>query len=308
MPTFKSFQTDANFNSSDKSAVTSNANLGSQASSGSSLDKQSLKINLTASSEAQIDCSSAGAKFTTEILNSGVDVLVCLQDILDMPPTSPRFQEKYLCDDTKKFGPVPKTWKYELGNRRWVIPVEVLKNHSFLVPGSYTLFVKDNQGKIYQSSAAVVKKSGSSNCNDTSGTPGGNSSSSGQCHWSALAIGGSALNPPKSACTESIAWSKAIDGNGIEQTCMCATVAQPADPPLVFGYIAAPVYGQRHIEGYEFLTGNGAHQPSAVNNRECIVGTTYNGYTTCSDELYGESPNRYRICESWTQLCTSTPN
>ena len=149
------------------------------------------------------------------------------------------------------------------------------------------------------------KKSGSLNCHDGSGSSVG---SSGQCSWSALAIGGSTLNPPKAACTEANAWSKAIDGNGIEQSCICSNIPHPADPPVVRGYMAAAVYGHRNMEYYEFLTGNGSQQPSAINSTECIVGTTYRGYTSCPGDWLGESPNNYKSCEAWTQECTVNPN
>ena len=263
-------------------------------------------VLLTASNSAKMDCSSDDATLTTEVLNSESNVLVCLEHILDMPVGSPRYGEKSLCDVASKFANPPSSWIYNGVGRKWMIPVERLKNNSILVPGSYRLFIKDRLGNITSSQAAVVKKTNAVNCFAGSGAGGG---STGACAWTQLSIGGGQMpRPPTATCNVQTAWSTAIDGNGIQQTCVCPGV--PAPPgPNPNGYLTAAVNSPRNVSYYEFLTGNGSSQPNPTNQRGCSVGTVYSGYNSCGDTWYNAGTNEaYKICNGWSQSCTDTMN
>lgn len=125
---------------------------------------EDLKAIHQTSYAAQIDCSRIDATLKSEVNNAGSDILVCSEYTLAMPNQSQRFGEFYKCDSPNKFVRPPIGWRYNLTEKKWTADLIYLQNHAFLVPGDYTLAVMDNQGKIYRSSPAVIRKSGSENC------------------------------------------------------------------------------------------------------------------------------------------------
>lgn len=141
-----------------------------------------LKVSYLAAGSTSIDCSKADSVLNLEVTNAGSDILVCSEYDLDMPAGHPRKGESYACTSNSFVVP-PASWKYDSGARKWIAS-EVVSNSAYLVPGSFYVVVKDNQGKIYKSAAAVIKRSGYANCQT-------NSAAYKRCAWS----GGIVIGP-----------------------------------------------------------------------------------------------------------------
>ena len=141
-----------------------------------------LKVSYLASGTASSDCSKGDAKLTLEVSNAGSDILVCAEYNLDMPAGHPRKGETFKCANDNFVVP-PTSWKYDSGARKWTAS-EVVSNSAYLVPGSFYVLVKDNQGNVYKSAAAVIKRPGYANCQI-------NSSAYKRCAWS----GGIVIGP-----------------------------------------------------------------------------------------------------------------
>lgn len=181
-----------------------------------------LKITASSTTGAQTDCSRDDASISQEILNAGADILVCAEFKLDMPSTSKRFGESFLCDSTYKFTLPPAAWKYDQAKRSWSAPIEKLKNHPYLVPGSYRIVIKDNTGAIYRSEEVKVKKANSESCftsSTSSGTTSPSSSTGTSCYWSGIVIGPEAT--PSSTCSANTVGAKGTNDRGTQFTCVC---------------------------------------------------------------------------------------
>lgn len=156
-------------NSTNTTDQASTSNSQSQGSSSqfptglvTSSETNLLKVSYLASATASTDCSKGDAKLTLEVSNAGSDILVCPEYSLDMPTGHPRKGETFKCGNDNFVVP-PTSWKYDAGARKWTAS-EVVSNSAYLVPGSFYVVVKDNQGNIYKSGAAVLKRSGYANC------------------------------------------------------------------------------------------------------------------------------------------------
>lgn len=145
-----------------------------------------LKAEYLSSTQAQSDCSQPGSLVTLSISNAGSDILVCPEYTLDLPAGHPRRGESVTCQG-KDFVKPPISWVYNHSSSQWTAN-EIVSNSNYLVPGSYKVAVKDNQGKVYRSTAAVIKRSGYANCIASSEAP---SASVKQCSWS----GGIVIGP-----------------------------------------------------------------------------------------------------------------
>ncbi|MBL7542518.1 MAG: hypothetical protein JNL11_01820 [Bdellovibrionaceae bacterium] len=145
-----------------------------------------LKADHVSSMQTQSDCSQSGSTITLTISNAGSDILVCQEYTLDLPAGHPRRGESFTCQD-KDFVKPPMSWIYSHSSSQWTAK-EIVNNSNYLVPGSYKVAVKDNQGKIYRSTTAVIKRSGYANCIASASVP---SVSVKQCSWS----GGIVIGP-----------------------------------------------------------------------------------------------------------------
>lgn len=125
-----------------------------------------LKVSYLANGSTSTDCSKSDSVLNLEVTNAGSDILVCPEYDLDMPANHPRKGESFRCSSNNFVVP-PSTWTYDSGNRKWTAS-EVVSNSAYLVPGSFYVVVKDNQGKIYKSAAAVIKRTGYANCQTSS--------------------------------------------------------------------------------------------------------------------------------------------
>lgn len=140
-------------------------------SGGSQSEGNQLVAVQTANAMAGSDCSNASANMSVQIQNAGSDILICQEFVLDMPAGNSRYGESYNCDSSNKFVTPGSSWSYDQANKKWSHPQINLKNHEIYVPGSYKLVVKNAQGVIYKSAAAVIKKQGSGNCFAAAATP-----------------------------------------------------------------------------------------------------------------------------------------
>lgn len=180
----------------------------------------SLKILAASTNGAQADCSRDDAALSQEIINAGADILVCAEFKLDMPTTSKRYGETFFCDSANKFKIPPATWVYNQANRSWVAPIEKLRNHSYIVPGSYRLVVKDNTGSIHRSDEVKVKKANSENCYASTSVASGSTGSTGtSCQWSGIVAGPEAT--PTKPCSISTVGNRATNDRGTWFTCVC---------------------------------------------------------------------------------------
>lgn len=143
--------------------------------------------------------------------------------------------------------------------------------------------------------------SGSIGGGSSNGSSGSSSASAGKCSWTALTVGNPRKDPAM-ICDLANVFKQAVDGNGITQSCQCEGVKQP-DPVYVKGYMRPAVWGSRRITFSE-LAVSSSRAANAVNS-ECIVGSQYDGFTTCSP--VSGAPNNFD-CQSWTQTCSETPN
>lgn len=179
-----------NNSSSSELASNNNSNAQAQVSSSSfpsapvtNSDANALKVSYLANGSTSSDCSKSDSILSLEVTNAGSDILVCPEFNLDMPAGHPRKGESYACTNSNSFVVPPSSWKYDSGARKWTA-TEVVSNSAYLVPGSFYVVVKDNQGKIYKSAAAVIKRVGYANC-QTSSAP------YKKCNWS----GGIVIGP-----------------------------------------------------------------------------------------------------------------
>lgn len=167
---------------------------------------------------------------------------------------------------------------------------------------------------FYLSQNGLVKAVGSTrleNCSSGSTSPvsgaGVNPGNGASCAWSNLSVGGGSVRKdPATACTAAMHYKNAVDGNGIQQTCICSNLPAP-DPGPTYGYLAAPSYSEYRLTSIAALTGNGQQRPHPVNT-QCAYGATYTGYQNCQTEWQGVAPDRYLICQGWAQACNANPN
>lgn len=167
---------------------------------------------------------------------------------------------------------------------------------------------------FYLNQHGLIKAVGSTrleNCSSGSASPslevGVNPGNSSSCAWSNLSFGGgSTRKDPATACTAAMHYKNAVDGNGIQQTCFCSNLPAP-DPGPTYGYLAAPSFSKYRLTPIAALTGNGQQRPHPVNT-QCAYGATYSGYQNCQTEWQGVAPDRYLICQGWTQACNANPN
>ena len=124
---------------------------------------------------------------------------------------------------------------------------------------------------FYLSQHGLVKAVGSTrleNCSSGSTSPTGgagvNPGNGASCAWTNLSVGGGSVRKdPGTACTAAMHYKNAIDGNGIQQTCMCSNLPAP-DPGPTYGYLAAPSYSEYRLTSIAALTGNGQQRPQDV--------------------------------------------
>ncbi|MBL7542737.1 MAG: hypothetical protein JNL11_02925 [Bdellovibrionaceae bacterium] len=181
---------------SSTSSIVDSSEASSTIESNEGIDSVALKVDHITSAVTQSDCSKPNSTITTTISNAGSDILVCPEYSLDMPAGHPRNGESAICRD-KDFVKPPASWVYNHGDKKWTSS-ENVNNSPYLVPGSYRIAVKDNQGRIYRSGTAVVKRAGYANCL-ASASPSASTSSSAssaatktkQCNWS----GGIVIGP-----------------------------------------------------------------------------------------------------------------
>lgn len=185
-----------------------------------------LSIKVFSTNSLSRDCSLADSNYSYQIDQAGTDIVLCQEYTLDMPSGSPRRGEKKICDDPTQFTTPSADWIYNTADRQWTKNTQT-RNHTYLVPGDYTLVVKDNQGKIFRSNLLRIRHYGYSNCmmatsNNNSSTNSG-AKSSVSCSWSGEDF--SPAQPPTSACSESKVSVKEFGASGIEYTCVCTTTA-----------------------------------------------------------------------------------
>lgn len=196
------------------SGLTSNSTQSS--GSGDSQATGTLKLSAFASSSAQTDCSKADATISQQIVNVGADILVCAEYKLDMPSSSKRYGEFYNCDSSEKFKTPPLTWAYNQLDRSWSAPTELLRNHAYIVPGTYRIVIKDNVGNVYRSNDIVVRKAGAENCFASMATA---PTSGTSCSWSGIVAGPEVA--PTASCTKNSVGAKAVNDRGTQFTCVC---------------------------------------------------------------------------------------
>lgn len=202
----------------------------------------------------------------------------------------------------------------EVASGNIITSVSVAESNSWPL-GSYAFFISQKT----DNNTVVLKTVGSAsleNCAPSSsgGSSGGSSGSTAPavepgvnpgnapgCRWSNLSFGGGSVRKdPAMACTVAIAWQSATDGNGVNQTCTCDSVPAPQLP--AYGSIGPASYSEFRLTTMIALTGNGQQQPLPVGS-QCAYGATYSGYMNCGTEWQGEAPNRYKVCQGWTQSC-----
>lgn len=125
------------------------------------------------------------------------------------------------------------------------------------------------------------------------------------CTWSAFVIGPTNPKPPTQICSIEKAWATAVNSTGIEYTCMCPGVPNPNEKPIITGRIGSINYYSKNYSFYDFLTGNGSKAAPAVGG-ECIMDQFAEGrLEDCSADWFGESPNKYKTCTTWSINCVS---
>lgn len=206
--------TSASTSNSSTAGLSSNSTQSS--SSGGTDATTTLKVSATSSASAQTDCSKSDATVSQQIVNVGADILVCAEYKLDMPTTSKRYGEFYNCDSSEKFKTPPSSWAYNQIDRSWSAPIEQLRNHAYIVPGTYRIVIKDNVGSVYRSNDIVVRKAGSENCFASTATM---PTSGTSCSWSGIVIGPEAS--PTASCTKNNVGAKAVNDRGTQFTCVC---------------------------------------------------------------------------------------
>lgn len=223
---------------SNRNATDSENNANSDESQNGTSSGLSAKVMMTNSLTR--DCSLADSSYSYQIDQAGTDILLCQEYTLDMPAGSPRRGEKKLCDDPSKFTTPSAEWIYNTADRRWNKDTQT-RNHTYLVPGDYTLVVKDNQGKIFRSNLLRIRHYGYSNCMapNTSGT--GGSATSVSCSWSGEDF--SPAQPPTSACNQNRKNVKEFGASGIEYTCVCTTTTSNGSSPNDGSDSTAPAQG-----------------------------------------------------------------
>lgn len=153
-----------NLTPQDSSATNSGTDHANSGIPGNINTPVALKVNLVSSPGAQLDCSRDDATMSQEIINAGADILICAEYKLGVSAKNKRYNEQYQCDTSTKFNLPDSSWVYNQQTRSWKSGVTRLRNNQHIVPGSYTLVVKDHIGQIYKSESAKVVRSGSDNC------------------------------------------------------------------------------------------------------------------------------------------------
>lgn len=182
----------AGINNSISDNGSSVAESSSIVESNSTSDKLALKVVHSTSPSTQSDCSQPDARISTVISNVGSDILVCGEYVLDLPAGNPRHGTSFTCRN-QDFVLPPANWTYNQSQRQWTAS-EAVSNSNYLVPGSYVVVVKDNQGKIYRSTPAIIKRAGYNDClvsSKSASSSGSTATTAKRCNWS----GGIVIGP-----------------------------------------------------------------------------------------------------------------
>lgn len=221
------FQNCAPQNGSPSAEVPLSSN---QTSGTANIDSSKVIVNVYSSEAVQVDCSVEAGIYRYEILNASSNILLCQQYSLDMPVGSARRGEIGNCDTADKFSPPSAGWSYDAASRVWSRQATT-KNHPTLVPGDFTLFVKDANGEVYTSNLLRVRRNGAVNCNSTESTGGSASSAAAKtCGW--VGDDFSPTMTPTSLCNQTRENQKEYNINRTEYTCRCVStvVTNPMAP------------------------------------------------------------------------------
>jgi hypothetical protein len=213
------FSTSPSSSSSTQSSTSSSLGLsGSSSAIQSNEESESLKVDHITSAMAQTNCSQPNSTITTTISNAGSDILVCPEYSLDLPAGNPRKGESVTCRDNDFVKP-PANWAYNYGDKKWT-GSENVNNSLYLVPGSYRVAVKDNQGRVYRSGLAIIKRTGYSNCLVSSAA----SSPAKQCNWSGEIVIGPTPNyaiANNQVCQNGNETYRFVDSAGVAHNYQC---------------------------------------------------------------------------------------
>ena len=130
----------------------------------STLVEHTLKASLESTTSAKVDCSRNDAVLYYNVKSSNLPIKICLEYVLDLPSTNSRSGTRYLCDSDSKFSNPPESWAYNPGSESWAIPAEFLKDHPIIVPGTYYLVVKGEDGQRSRSNGIKVARPGKEDC------------------------------------------------------------------------------------------------------------------------------------------------
>ncbi|KHD89452.1 MAG: hypothetical protein OM95_03555 [Bdellovibrio sp. ArHS] len=181
-----------------------------------------IVVNGASTEAARVDCSLAGAAIINQtVQNAPMDVQVCSEYTLDMPPGHPRYGESFKCDSASKFRYLFPEWSYNSATRTFTHPTAVfnLSGNPVIVPGTYRTVVRDPAtGKVFQSANIVVKRPGYGDCAIGSKNYGGSTGT--RCSWSGIVAGPE--SSPTASCSTANKGAKATNDRGTVFTCQCS--------------------------------------------------------------------------------------
>ncbi len=123
-----------------------------------------LSVQVFSSPTASTDCSRPTANFAYLIQNASLDLLACWAYTLVMPGF-PRDNETYVCDEEDKFVALKdlEEWAYDAETMQWSL-AQNLRNHPNVVPGDYTLMIREPSGPVVSSEVLVIRRNDAENC------------------------------------------------------------------------------------------------------------------------------------------------
>ena len=126
------------------------------------------KVVLEINEQAGIDCSANSASFSIRVENADLNISACTEYMLNVPETSSRNGEVFVCDIGSKFHNLASltSWNYDNSTKTYTFDQSEVLNfiHSTIAPGMYRSVVVDNDGKVTTSDWVEFKRSGKDNC------------------------------------------------------------------------------------------------------------------------------------------------